>query len=677
MPFTPTKCISVTLATVGVNTTWPLDDGWLGTPYRWNVTMSITPQGHGSQYTPTAYYYNGLDVKVGDYVGTSGQGRVLKVFSISAQIAGSVTCVLEDFNRENVMMDFNSSGDGSIADGDGFVFSLNDGLPILHPLPDSVTAALPKYFSADIIARFLNDKMFREVYIDQTAHGFNVGDSLILLSDGTYGKATADDIANGKVVGVVTETGVPGPDRFRMLPIGPKITNITMPAGAPGTTIYLAADGSLTPTPPTTGVIVPLYIKIDGTSGYFIGGSTAGSTEAGNIYYGNDIGHIPYGDPTNVQDAIDQLNKNGGTRTEVTQPLHGFSVGNVIRYDNAGSAYVLAQANSEVNSRSVGIVSDVVSTSVFGFIVSGRIRNLSGLTPGSTYYLSATAAGAMVATAPSSPNIVRAILNADGVDTGAIIQYTDNTAAATQGATGPSGATGPQGATGPAGTNGTNGATGATGPQGPTGTQGATGPQGVTGPQPSLANLGGTAMTVGGAADNGTAVTAPRSDHKHAITNPAIDTLAAATDNTNLNVSTSAHGLMPKLANQGSRFFSSDGTQKSGSVSNMGTVGAAPVPTFNTSNDFIMTFTAGTATTIGVPTGAMAGQSGVIIMKQPASGATVAPAWNAVWYFAGNTAPTLSTANGAVDVIAYMVEAVDGSNNATIVHAVLSIANSQ
>lgn len=62
----------------------------------------------------------------------------------------------------------------------------------------------------------------------------------------------------------------------------------------------------------------------------------------------------------------------------------------------------------------------------------------------------------------------------------------------------------------------------------------------------TVADLGGGAETVGGAASNGTAATASRSDHVHAITNPKIDDLATPDDNTDLNASTSAHGLVVK-----------------------------------------------------------------------------------------------------------------------------------
>jgi len=62
----------------------------------------------------------------------------------------------------------------------------------------------------------------------------------------------------------------------------------------------------------------------------------------------------------------------------------------------------------------------------------------------------------------------------------------------------------------------------------------------------AVANIGSTAETVGGAVDNGVAVTASRSDHKHAITNPKIDDLATADDNTALDANTTNHGLVVK-----------------------------------------------------------------------------------------------------------------------------------
>jgi len=53
-------------------------------------------------------------------------------------------------------------------------------------------------------------------------------------------------------------------------------------------------------------------------------------------------------------------------------------------------------------------------------------------------------------------------------------------------------------------------------------------------------------MTSGGSGSAGTSLTAAHRDHTHPFTNPAIDTLAAGTDITTLNASTTAHGLVVK-----------------------------------------------------------------------------------------------------------------------------------
>lgn len=62
--------------------------------------------------------------------------------------------------------------------------------------------------------------------------------------------------------------------------------------------------------------------------------------------------------------------------------------------------------------------------------------------------------------------------------------------------------------------------------------------------------------------------------------------------------------------------------------------------------------------TLGLPTNITAGRTGIILVKQDATGSRTL-SYNAVWKFFGG-APTLSTAGNAVDMIAYYVE--DTSN---------------
>ena len=59
--------------------------------------------------------------------------------------------------------------------------------------------------------------------------------------------------------------------------------------------------------------------------------------------------------------------------------------------------------------------------------------------------------------------------------------------------------------------------------------------------------------------------------------------------------------------------------------------------------------------TLGAPTNATAGQSGVIVVTQDGTGSRTL-AYNSAYKFAGGTAPTLTTTASAVDVLAYYVE---------------------
>ena len=138
---------------------WPANDGWQGYPYQWQTTLYTVTQSHGAPDSRTPYFYDGYDVNVGDYIVTSGQGRILKIVTITSQNGGEVSCIVEDENRENILLDETTSGDGGIPDGEGILFEVKNGWPILHPLPDALAGALPPYFSADIIARFMNSRL--------------------------------------------------------------------------------------------------------------------------------------------------------------------------------------------------------------------------------------------------------------------------------------------------------------------------------------------------------------------------------------------------------------------------------------------------------------------------------------------------------------------------------------
>jgi hypothetical protein len=89
------------------------------------------------------------------------------------------------------------------------------------------------------------------------------------------------------------------------------------------------------------------------------------------------------------------------TGLEFYTTAHGFSVGNVVRIDGEDT-YLKAQADNLTNSQdTVGMVSAVADANNFTLTMYGLITGLSGFTPGTLYYLDASTAGALTATAPA------------------------------------------------------------------------------------------------------------------------------------------------------------------------------------------------------------------------------------------------------------------------------------
>ena len=84
------------------------------------------------------------------------------------------------------------------------------------------------------------------------------------------------------------------------------------------------------------------------------------------------------------------------------------------------------------------------------------------------------------------------------------------------------------------------------------------------------------------------------------------------------------------------------------------TDGATIAVDLSLGNNFSVTL--GGARTLGDPTNATAGQSGVIVVTQDGTGSRTLAYAGTKYKFAGGSAPTLTTTAGAVDVLAYYVE---------------------
>lgn len=288
MPYRPAKLIQINLGNVVESGWWNHDDGtgdpWIGYAYQWTADLTINAQTHSSHITPTPFYFDGNDIKVGDYITTVGIGRILQIIAISSQDSSSASVTLEDVDRVNTFSDPDQNGAGSLPDGDGYLFEAHDGYPILFPIPDALSGSLPPYFAEQIMSRFFYRKQSYEVYVDQVAHGFSSGNAIYLTSgasavsgfSGAYHLAKADASGTANVIGIVTETGVPGPDKFRYRPVGP-VVQMPMPSGIPGSNVYLSSGtaGGMTITPPSEN-IAHLFIKIDDNQGVWVGGRGLG-----------------------------------------------------------------------------------------------------------------------------------------------------------------------------------------------------------------------------------------------------------------------------------------------------------------------------------------------------------------------------------------------------------------
>lgn len=88
------------------------------------------------------------------------------------------------------------------------------------------------------------------------------------------------------------------------------------------------------------------------------------------------------------------------TRLTIAQATHGFTVGNIIRWN--GTSYVKSQADSASNAEVAGMVSTVIDANNFVLTLEGAVSGLTSLTSGTSYFLDPSTAGVYTATEPST-----------------------------------------------------------------------------------------------------------------------------------------------------------------------------------------------------------------------------------------------------------------------------------
>ena len=305
----PAKVLSLNVTGISGEAQWAHNDGagdkwWSGgaTPkyYQWEVTA----QAHGSHLTRKDFEYNGLDIKVGDWVAGATTGICLRVISISAKTSTTVTMVVEDWLRYNTYR--SNIGNGIFGVGMAVCFQLNEnGHPMLDPVPLNIASA-DFYLNINSRFQYLNPQM--HYVLDQTAHGFSEGDIVSVTGSG-FAKTTSST-AN-KSIGTVTNTG-PGPNQFMIRPNTRIIDFVPAIPGTVGDYVYTdnTTAGGLT-TSDTSGKIQ--FIKIADAIASSITGTVADAgTTANNVLEINETSVTFTGTVTQAQ-IITQINALTGT----------------------------------------------------------------------------------------------------------------------------------------------------------------------------------------------------------------------------------------------------------------------------------------------------------------------------------------------------------------------------
>lgn len=253
--------------------------------YTYNAEIDVTAQLHSGTTGFVAKQYDGRDVKVGDYIATTSQGRILKISSITNTGPTRVVCVLMDEDQMNAAVDPTQFGESSIDKDDGILFAVKEGKPFIFPLPDVLPGGLTNEFATQIFSRFNYVSKERNINVEQQPHTFEIGET-VLLTDNGWIPATTNP------TGVVVKTD---DDSFGVRLFGDK-TAVQLPGDVGDVYYWDEVDRMLTKTPSSANA-VKLFQKIDSNEALLlggVGGGSGGGGGAGNFSGAfNDLTNLP------------------------------------------------------------------------------------------------------------------------------------------------------------------------------------------------------------------------------------------------------------------------------------------------------------------------------------------------------------------------------------------------
>ena len=251
--------------------------------YTYDADIDVTAQLHSGTTGFVAKQYDGRDVRVGDYIATTSQGRILKIASITNTGPTRVVCVLMDEDQMNAAVDPTQFGESSIDKDDGILFAVKEGKPFIFPLPDVLPGGLTNEFATQIFSRFNYVSKARNINVEQQPHTFEIGET-VLLTDSGWIPATTNP------TGVVVKSD---DDSFGVRLFGDK-TAVQLPGDVGDVYYWDEVDRMLTKTP-TSPNAVKLFQKIDSNEALLLGGVGGGGSGGAGEFSGafNDLTNLP------------------------------------------------------------------------------------------------------------------------------------------------------------------------------------------------------------------------------------------------------------------------------------------------------------------------------------------------------------------------------------------------
>jgi hypothetical protein len=403
----PAKVMPVTVTNMTMKEYWIYDDGkgdkWWGgganpKPYRWELTLSLTPISHGSHLTRTPFKYDGVDVLVGDFIAGATDGKALQIISITEKTPTSVICVVEDVLRYNTFR--NASGIGIFTvPGQAVIFELNEfGDPMIDPLPLGIVSS---DFYANVNSRFKYLNPRAHFVLEKENHNFEIGDVIGMSDEGEYEVSSSSNL--DKLIGTITHIG-PGPNKFMIRPMNGTIDFSPSLPGNAGDFVYASVDGSgdLTNIPSGAAIFLNIKSAIPST----VRGSVLNSTTTSGNKISLNGTEITF-TGTTISSAVGDINaytsehkvtaSNATSLTEAISDMPSAVYGLVGGYPTFSASingvtvnFTTTTAGQSEYSQNVAIAEDMVAD-----IIAANIPNISARASGGKLYITETQGGSI------------------------------------------------------------------------------------------------------------------------------------------------------------------------------------------------------------------------------------------------------------------------------------------